>query len=138
MNKNTVDAKLLHYLKSQRTAKSEMINLLHWILWASWVIRMMSWCHKVLCKPILGKYRWIYLNVSKRNKLEGKKIIFSKTIQAKKILSWSRASSEFSVCRVTFWCQEKVFRCWVKKSSSVEHQKNVVDAEKNCLGAEHQ
>ena len=42
---------------------------------------MMSWCHIVLCQLIPGEYRWIYLNVSRRNKLEGKQYQFLKSIQ---------------------------------------------------------
>ena len=37
------NAKLLHYLKSQRFAISEPIRLLHWILWTKWKIRMTRW-----------------------------------------------------------------------------------------------
>ena len=38
---------------------------------------MMSWYHRILCQLILGEYRWIYLNVSRRNNLEGKQYHFS-------------------------------------------------------------
>ena len=49
--------------------------------WSSRMIRMMSWYHRILCQLILGEYRWIYLNVSIRKKLEGKQYHFLKSIQ---------------------------------------------------------
>ena len=41
------------------------------------MIRMMSWYHRFLCQLILGEYRWIYLNDSRRKQFGGKIILFS-------------------------------------------------------------
>ena len=38
---------------------------------------MMSWYYRILCQLILGKYRWIYLNDSRRKQFGGKTISFS-------------------------------------------------------------
>ena len=37
------NVELLHYLKSQRFTRSELISLLPWIFWTIWEIRIMSW-----------------------------------------------------------------------------------------------